>query len=151
MAIGCSHGSRANPDALAAVLLFREKFKPDEIIHLGDAFDLASLRSGSLQNPNDSDQADDYLDDIQEGVKFLNELRPTVFTLGNHDQRAKKYLNHHNAVVRGFAEAIWERMVEPINKHCHTFIETHDCLERSFYKLGGCFGVFAKNNPVRPS
>jgi hypothetical protein len=31
------------------VLLFREKFKPDEIIHLGDAFDLASLRSGSLR------------------------------------------------------------------------------------------------------
>jgi len=137
MAIGCSHGNRANQDALAAVLLFREKFKPDEVIHLGDAYDLAALRSGSLRDQNDSDQADDYLDDIQEGAKFLNELRPTVFTMGNHDERAKKYLNHHNAVVRGFAEAVWERMLKPIEKHCHTFIKYNDGLDRSFYRLGG--------------
>jgi len=137
MAIGCSHGNRANQDALAAVLLFRERFQPDEVIHLGDAYDLASLRSGSLRDPQDSDQADDYLDDIQEGAKFLDELRPTVFTMGNHDERANKYLNHHNAVVRGFAEAIWERMLKPIEKHCHTFIKYNDCHDRSFYKLGG--------------
>ena len=85
MAIGCSHGNRANQDALAAVLIFRERFQPDEVIHLGDAYDLASLRSGSLRDPQDSDQADDYLDDIQEGAKFLDDLRPTVFTIGNHD------------------------------------------------------------------
>lgn len=154
MAVGCSHGNRANKDALAAVLLFRERFRPDEVIHLGDAYDLASLRSGSLANPDDSDHADDYLDDVQEGVSFLNELRPTVFTLGNHDERAKKYLNHHNAVVRGFAEAVWERMIKPIEKHCHTFIKHNDCLDRSFYKLGGYkwgHGVLYSENFIRDS
>ena len=94
MAVGCSHGNRANKDALAAVLLFREQYRPDEVIHLGDAYDLASLRAGSLANPDDSDHADDYLDDIECGRDFLNALRPTVFIMGNHDQRALKYLHH---------------------------------------------------------
>ena len=154
MAIGCSHGNRANQDALAAALLFRERFKPHEVIHLGDAYDLASLRSGSLRDPQDSDQADDYLDDIQEGAKFLDELRPTVFTMGNHDERAKKYLNHHNAVVRGFAEAVWERMLKPIEKHCHTFIKYNDALDRSFYRVGGFkwgHGVLFGENFIRDS
>lgn len=154
LAVGCSHGNRANQDALAAVLLFRERFQPDEVIHLGDAYDLAALRSGSLRDPQDSDQADDYLDDIQEGAKFLDDLRPTVFTIGNHDERAKKYLNHHNAVVRGFAEAVWERMLKPIEKHCHTFIKHNDCHDRSFYKLGGFrwgHGVLFGENFLRDS
>lgn len=137
MAIGCSHGNRANQDALAAVLLFRERFQPDEVIHLGDAYDLASLRAGALANQNDSDSADDYLDDIEEGRRFLNELRPTVFLLGNHDERAKRLLTHHNTVVRGFAEAVWQRMIEPIKRHSRVFVETHDVLPRSWYTLGG--------------
>lgn len=137
MAIGCSHGNRANRDALAAALLFREQYKPDEVIHLGDAYDLASLRAGSLANPDDSDHADDYLDDIECGREFLNALKPTVFILGNHDQRALKYLHHHNTVVRGFAEAIWDKMKQPIEKHARVFIKHHDVLPRSWYTLGG--------------
>jgi len=137
MAVGCSHGNRANQDALAAVLLFREQFKPDEVIHLGDAYDLASLRAGSLNNANDSDAADDYLSDIDEGRKFLDALRPTVFCLGNHDERAKRYLSHHNAVVRGYAEAVWTRMLEPITNHCRVFIDSHTVLPQSWFRLGG--------------
>lgn len=137
MAVGCSHGNRANADALAAVLLFREQFAPDEVIHLGDAYDLASLRAGALVNPADSDAADDYLDDIECGVRFLDALRPTVFVLGNHDHRAIKYMHHHNAVVRGFAEAIWQRMMAPIERHCRVKVLHHDVLPRSWYRLGG--------------
>lgn len=137
MAISCNHGHLANQNAIAAVLLFREAFKPDEVIHLGDNWDMSSLRAGSLSNKDDSDAADDYLSDLEEGRKFLNDLRPTVFLLGNHDERPKRYLNHHNAVIRGYAEAVWTRMMEPIDRHCHTFIPTHDVLPRSWYKLGG--------------
>lgn len=154
MAIGCSHGSRANKKALEAVLRFREKFKPHEVIHLGDAYDLAALRAGSLGNPNQADAADDYLDDIGQGAKFLNELRPTVFTIGNHDERAKQYLRHHNAVIRGFAEAVWERMLQPIKKHCHTFIEHHSVLPDAWYTLGGFkwgHGVLYGENFLRDS
>jgi hypothetical protein len=154
MAIGCTHGNRANKNALAAALLFREAYRPDEVIHLGDAYDLASLRAGSLANPADSDSADDYLDDIECGASFLNDLRPTVFTLGNHDQRAQRYLRHHNTVVRGFAEAVWERMIKPIEKHCHTFIQHNDVFKRSFYHLGGFawgHGVLYGENFLRDS
>lgn len=137
MAVGCSHGNRANAKALEAVLRFREAYKPKEVIHLGDAYDLASLRAGALGNGNDGDAADDYLSDIDEGRKFLNALRPTVFTLGNHEERAKRYLGHHNAVVRGFAEAVWQRMVEPINRHCRVFVEQHSVLPEGWFQLGG--------------
>ena len=137
MAVGCSHGNRANQDALAAVLLFRDLYKPDEVIHLGDAYDLASLRAGALTNPAEFDAADDYLDDIERGREFLDALRPTVFILGNHDQRAIKFMHHHNTVVRGFAEAIWSKMIEPIERHCRVKILYHDVLPRSWYKLGG--------------
>jgi len=92
MAVGCSHGSRANQKALEAVLRFRDQYKPTEIIHLGDAYDLAALRAGALSNSNSEDAADDYMDDIDQGRKFLNDLRPTVFCLGNHDERAKRFL-----------------------------------------------------------
>ena len=137
MAVGCSHGNRANPNALAAALLFREKFKPDEVIHLGDAYDLASLRAGSLANPDDSDHADDYLDDIDKGRAFLDALRPTVFIVGNHDLRALRYTNHPNTWVRVFAQAIWYKLAEPSHKHARVFIRHHDVLPRSWYTLGG--------------
>ena len=152
MAISCNHGNRANANAISAVLLFREQFKPDECIHLGDNYDLASLRAGALKDQNDSDAVDDYMGDLEAGREFLNSLRPTVFILGNHDERAKRYLRHHNAVVRGYAEAVWTRMVEPIDRHCHTFIDTHDVLDRSWYKLGGAkygHGILFSENFLR--
>jgi predicted phosphodiesterase len=154
MAVGCSHGNRANPNALAAALLFREQFRPDEVIHLGDAYDLASLRAGALANPDDSDHADDYLDDIRCGVEFLDALRPTVFIVGNHDLRALKYTRHHNTVVRGFAEAVWQQMVAPIERHARVFIKHHDVLDRSWYRLGGFrwgHGILFGENFLRDS
>ena len=50
MAISCNHGNRANRNAISAAILFREAFKPDEVIHLGDNYDLSSLRTGALSN-----------------------------------------------------------------------------------------------------
>jgi hypothetical protein len=137
MAVGCSHGSRANADALAAALLFRDAFDPHEVIHLGDAYDLASLRAGSIGNDKDPDSVDDYERDIDSGIEFLDALRPTVFCCGNHDLRAEKYRHHHNAVIRGFAQLLWDRMMEPVKRHAHTVIEYNDVHDRSWYHLGG--------------
>jgi len=46
MAVGCSHGDQIDPDARKAVLVFKERWKPDMTIHLGDFLDLAAFRSG---------------------------------------------------------------------------------------------------------
>jgi hypothetical protein len=154
MAVGCSHGNRANKDALAAALLFREAFQPDEVIHLGDAYDLASLRTGSIGNDKDPDSVDDYERDIEEGIRFLDDLRPTVFTIGNHDERAERLRHHHNAVIKGYAQMLWDRMMEPIKKHCHTFIPYNDVHDHSWYKLGGYkwgHGVLFGENFIRDS
>ena len=140
MAIGCSHGNRANKDALAAALLFRDQFKPDEEIHLGDAYDLASLRAGSLANPDDSDHADDYLDDIECGRDFLNALRPTVFIMGNHDQRALKYLRHHNLCMHFFV--FHEDKYRFHHNLCNEFLACHESKYLHRHNLCICFFVY---------
>ena len=45
LSVGCSHGTFANPDALRAVLRFRDEWKPKHRIHLGDA--LVAQANGS--------------------------------------------------------------------------------------------------------
>lgn len=154
MAVGCSHGNRANAGALDAALRFRESFKPAHVVHLGDAWDLASLRSGALSNSGDADVDDDYKGDIESGIAFLNALRPTVFCLGNHDERAKRYLTDHRAVVRCAAEAVWGSMTRCIKKHAKVFIQHNDVFDRSFHVLGGVkfgHGVLFSENFIRDS
>ena len=48
LAVGCSHGTFANQDALRAVLRFRDEWKPKHRIHLGDAYDSTAFRTGAL-------------------------------------------------------------------------------------------------------
>lgn len=47
LVVGCSHGQMADPKALAAVLKFKESFKPHFTAHLGDAFDTTAFRAGA--------------------------------------------------------------------------------------------------------
>lgn len=137
MAVGCSHGNRANPKALDAVLRFKRRYKPDAVIHLGDAYDLASLRAGAMGNSNDSDSVDDYMADIDAGAKFIGQLEPTVLCVGNHDERAAKFRGHHNAVIRGYAAMLWDKMLAPARKCKAKVIEQYTVLPAGWYTLGG--------------
>ena len=114
IAIGCTHGEYANKDALAAVLLFCEQFKPDHRIHLGDAYDTRALRTGAKGS---SDEAAPLEGDLKAGREFLRAFRPTVFTEGNHDFRPRQLSTHHNTIVRECAQSVLQRMMEPI-KQC---------------------------------
>ena len=76
MAVGCSHGDQIDPEARKAVLMFKERWKPDTTIHLGDFLDLAAFRSGAISDPNSSDRAASISDDLSAGIDFLHELRP---------------------------------------------------------------------------
>lgn len=137
MAVGCSHGNRANKAALAAVLKFKARYRPDITIHLGDAYDLASLRTGAIGNDNDPDAVDDYLADIEAGRDFLTKLEPSVFMVGNHDERALKFTHHHKAVIRGFAVELWKKMLEPLHKVRCKIVEQYTVLPSGWYSLGG--------------
>jgi len=115
VAVGCSHGEHMLPAAGEAVLKFVDKFKPTHRIHLGDAFDLPALRRGAQGT---SDEMAPIHQDVTAGRDFLNKLRPTIFTAGNHDfVRVDRFLSDHRSMVREHAQMIHDRMMEPLKRH----------------------------------
>jgi hypothetical protein len=133
LAVGCSHGEFANRDALAAVLLFREQFKPDTTIHLGDAYDTKAFRTGARPNSGDSDEAHPIEGDIAAGVHFLENLRPTVFCMGNHEQRLINLSKHHNTIIRAAANGVLKEILEPVKE---AIIIPYTVLKVGWYRLG---------------
>jgi predicted phosphodiesterase len=96
IAIGCSHGKYADKTAISAVLRMREKWRPDLVIHLGDWCDTTAFRSGAIGT---SDESEPVAPDIDGGIAFLKELRPTHVLDGNHEDRIPRMLSHRNALV----------------------------------------------------
>lgn len=47
MAVGCSHGMYADPKAIEGVLKFKERFKPNMTVHLGDFVDMTPFMSSA--------------------------------------------------------------------------------------------------------
>ena len=113
MAIGCTHGELINHDVAAAVLLFKEAFKPHHVGHLGDAYDTRALRSGA-KGTNDESAPIGY--DIVAGQEFLYAYEPTFFTEGNHDFRPRSMMGHHNAIIAECARNVHESMMAPLIK-----------------------------------
>jgi hypothetical protein len=114
MAVGCTHGELIDPGFERATLRFRQLFKPDAVIHLGDAYDTKAFRTGARPNSGDADEAHSVLPDLEMGRRYLRELHPTVFCVGNHENRCFKLKNHYNVVISTAAEAVWDRMLEPV-------------------------------------
>lgn len=96
LALSCSHGNLADPDALKAVLKFKASWKPHRTLHLGDVFDFASLRSGA---DGTNDEGTDLFDDFHAGTRFLTQLEPTDVFVGNHCDRAYKLAQSNRAKV----------------------------------------------------
>jgi len=99
MAVGCSHGNNIDPAAREAVLTFRDRWKPDTVLHLGDFVDLSAFRAGAVRDSNESDHAADVAGDLMAGVEFLHELKPRYILLGNHEARLWKYRESPNALL----------------------------------------------------
>ena len=77
LAVGCSHGIYADEGSVRAVLKFRDSFKPDVTIHLGDACDVSAFMGSKLG----SGDGDPIEPDVEGGLRFLNRLRPNHFLL----------------------------------------------------------------------
>lgn len=97
MFVGCSHGSHINWDAAKWALDFAKDFKPHIRVHLGDAFDAEAFRAGASGT---SDEAASVEDDINAGFKFLNDYRPHVLFMGNHEDRLFRMRDHYNGIIR---------------------------------------------------
>ena len=120
LAVGCSHGNLIDPRASAAVLDFRQRWKPDTVAHLGDFIDTAAFRAGAKGT---SDESAPIEPDIEAGLHFLSELRPNIILNGNHEARLWRLQNHHNAIVADCAGQIINRIRMKADKLKATFIE----------------------------
>jgi hypothetical protein len=112
MAVGCSHGKHIDKAAKEIVLAFRERWKPELIVHLGDAIDTAAFRSGA--RGIDADSSEPVAPDIDGGLQFLAELGADVFLCGNHEARLWHLSHSPNAVISYAAS----QCVDAIQKAC---------------------------------
>ena len=145
MAVGCSHGIHIDPEARKAVLQFKEKWKPDTTLHLGDFIDLAALRAGARANPDCSDRAKDIAEDVTEGVDFLRELRPQHILFGNHEHRLYSLVDSPNALAAHAANTVLQDIndcakelkarVYPYNVRSYAQIGDMKCLHGFVYNV----------------
>ena len=96
MALSCSHGANLDPLAADAAVKLRQRWKPDTLVHLGDWIDTSCWRKGAQGTP---DESADPEADMNAGLKFLRELKPTHLTPGNHDIRPLHFIDHKDARI----------------------------------------------------
>ena len=118
LAVSCSHGSCADPAALAAVLKFKADFKPQTVIHLGDFIDLPAMRSGAKGS---SDESEPIRPDLDAGLDFLDALGANIVFAGNHEVRLWRLREHHNAIISELSSAIIERIEYRLRKRKAAF------------------------------
>jgi len=112
MAVGCSHGHYADKQLLKEVLAFKARWKPEQVLHLGDAIDLACFRTGAIGT---KDESTDPTADIESGLNFLSNLEPTVYFLGNHEARLTQLMNHPRAIVSALASRVYDQIVSRVS------------------------------------
>ena len=100
LAVSCSHAKYVDKFAWNHVLSFKEKFKPDTILHLGDFIDLSALMGNGTGSGSDGD---DVTPDIDTGLVHLKQLmagcKDPYILCGNHEDRAWKLAHSKNAVT----------------------------------------------------
>ena len=103
MAVGCSHGIHADSRAVEAVIKFRDDYKPDTCVHLGDFCDTAAFRAGARGT---NDESEPVQPDVDGGLDFLERLRPTLVFCGNHEDRLFRLANSSNAIMAHCAQTV---------------------------------------------
>jgi predicted phosphodiesterase len=120
LAVSCTHGAEADPRALDAMLRLREAWKPNFVLHLGDAIDCRAMRSGARRDPDGGDYSASVADDLMQGLAFLRELKPNVYLFGNHEARLQHLVNSPNALHAAAAQGVLERIEKEMGKlKCH--------------------------------
>lgn len=79
---------------------FIDAWKPKHRLHLGDLFDFRALR----RKANENEKRESILEDVSIGKEFLQEYRPNVWVMGNHDDRLFEIARWGSGAVRDLAE-----------------------------------------------
>lgn len=87
-----SHGHFIDWSVADELLEYKDRFKPDVVIHGGDWLDLGALR----EKATPQERSESILEDVSDGKKWLGMLfkgkHKNVLTLGNHDDRIYGFL-----------------------------------------------------------
>jgi predicted phosphodiesterase len=89
MAWSCSHAVHADPDAMAAMMTFRDRWKPQFVACLGDFIDMTAFMGGGTGGG-------DVAPDIDAGLMHLKLMMPKdknatyEVLLGNHEDRCDR-------------------------------------------------------------
>lgn len=112
MAIGDTHGDKADAGAVDTALSFARSYRPEVRLHLGDAFDFRWLRSrASLE-----ERAEDVKADLDAGLSLLREWRPTHYLWGNHERRLLRALSSTEGQTRAFVCEIIGRIDQAVGE-----------------------------------
>ena len=147
MAVGCSHGLHADLKAVAAVLKFRNSYKPDTCVHLGDFCDTTAFRSGAKGS---ADESEPIAPDVEGGLDFLERLRPTLVLAGNHEARLWRLAKSPNAIVSHCSTKVIGEILDTCKTHKAEFVEYNGIHQGKM--IGGfryMHGVFYSENAVR--
>ena len=147
MAVGCSHGHWADPSALEAVLKFRDIYKPDTVIHLGDYTDTTALRAGASAK----DRSTDLEADMKAGIAFVGELGPDVLVNGNHDIRMWEGMTDPDSRYATLCKMLVQRVKDSLPNNC-TFLELYSITQQPYVQLADTkfmHGFSYNDNAVR--
>ncbi len=132
MAIGCSHGNKADAAALKFVHEFRQKWNPERRIHLGDVGDYAAFRAGA---GGTRDEAEELDPDLHAATRLIERFEPTDVLIGNHDVRIWKAAQHQNAIVAKAAAAMRDEFLASCAKVKANVVDHYD-INKSWIELG---------------
>jgi hypothetical protein len=104
-------------------------------MHLGDAVDLAALRSGAMRDPNATDRSASIREDFDAGINFLKELEVTNFWIGNHEDRLYGLQNSPSAIVAHCATSAISELMNAM-KDMRAKVTAYD-IEKGWLDFGG--------------
>ena len=146
-AVGCSHGIHADRKALEAVIKFRETFRPDTCIHLGDFCDTAAFRSGAKGS---NDESSPIQPDVDGGLDFLEKLRPSLVLCGNHEDRLWRLAASPSAIVAHCAQEVIQQMTKCCHKLKAELVEWNGIYQgRTIGGFRYMHGTFYSENATR--
>lgn len=114
-----SHGDLIDPTAEPVISAFCRDFKPDLVIHGGDAHDFRFARQGVAAS--DIDSTEGLKADLEAADSFISSLfrfgKARVFHMGNHDARLERLANRHSSgFIREAARGVLEKFYSRLRK-----------------------------------
>lgn len=105
-----NHGNEQDDAAVKAFFEFCKWFKPEIRVHGGDCFNFACLR----KNASDEEKRESIREDVDAGIAFLKEFKPTHFLRGNHDERMWDAVQCDDGKLADFAGYLVDDIKEAI-------------------------------------